>query len=223
MRCPFIDDVQQAEAKGGWAQMDRLGMVSNIALWVIALIQGCVLVVLVRQIGVLHLRLQPAGARTTNVGPEIGTTLPEIQANDIHGSLAPVITYGRARLLLFIAPPCDACRELLPAAKTIARNERGGLDVVFVTAFEDEAVNRTYVAQQGLGDWPYIMSAHLAQEYGVLGTPYALAVDAEGVVRAKGIVNHIEHLESLVEALSRGQATLDDYVASREGRSSHAP
>jgi len=203
-------------------QVDRIGVVSNIALWIVALIQGCVLVLLVRQVGMLHLRLQPAGARTTNVGPEIGMTLPEIQADDIHGNLVPIISYGRARLLFFIAPPCTACTELLPAAKTIARSERGRFDVVFITAFEDEAVNRTYVAQQGLADWPYVASAHLAQEYGVLGTPYALAIDADGIVRAKGIVNHIEHLESLVEALSRGQATLDDYVASRQEGSSHA-
>ncbi len=202
--------------------MEGLWFVSYIGLWIVTLIQACILVALLRQVGLLHLRLQPAGARTTNIGPEIGTRLPEIQVNDIFGDLVPVVSHSRARLLLFIAPPCSACAELLPGAKTLARSERTRMDVVFLTAFEDQEVNQAYVEQHALTDLPYVASAHLAQEYGVLGTPYALAIDADGIVRAKGIVNHIEHLESLVEALSRGQATLDDYVMSRQGRDSHA-
>ena len=38
-------------------------------------------------------------------------------------------------------------------------------------------------------------------------------IDAEGVIRAKGIVNTREHLESLFEAKERGVASVQEYMA----------
>ena len=48
--------------------------------------------------------------------------------------------------------------------------------------------------------------------------PYAVLVDAAGIVRAKGLVNSREHLESLFEAHERGVASLQDWLE-REGDS----
>src|SRR5262249_12684079 len=48
--------------------------------------------------------------------------------------------------------------------------------------------------------------------------PYAPLGDAGGVVRAKGLVNTREHLESLFEAMERGVASIQDYIESPEER-----
>jgi methylamine dehydrogenase accessory protein MauD len=42
--------------------------------------------------------------------------------------------------------------------------------------------------------------------------PYAVLIDSEGVLRAKGLVNTREHLESLIEAMDTGIATLQEYI-----------
>src|SRR5262245_43646093 len=46
-------------------------LISNIVLWVIVVVLAAVVVALVRQIGVLHERIAPAGALTQRQGPRI--------------------------------------------------------------------------------------------------------------------------------------------------------
>jgi methylamine dehydrogenase accessory protein MauD len=41
--------------------------------------------------------------------------------------------------------------------------------------------------------------------------PFAVLVDSKGVLRARGIVNSREHLESLFEAKRTGFASIQDY------------
>jgi methylamine dehydrogenase accessory protein MauD len=60
--------------------------------------------------------------------------------------------------------------------------------------------------------------------YGVAKLPYAVLLNGEGVVAAKGLVNNREHLESLFEAQARGVATLQNFLqrTDREQRSGAA-
>jgi hypothetical protein len=41
--------------------------------------------------------------------------------------------------------------------------------------------------------------------------------DAEGVLRARGLVNSREHLESLFEAEQRGVASIQEFLAREKG------
>jgi len=43
--------------------------------------------------------------------------------------------------------------------------------------------------------------------------PYAVLIDASGVIRAKGLVNSREHLESLIVAEETGFGTIQAYLA----------
>lgn len=174
---------------------------STAVLWVLILLILVYLVALTRQVGVLHLRIQPVGARITDMGPEIGEQLPELRASDVFGKPTDVIESGRPRLLLFVSPACIACQEILPAIKAVVKAERGALDVVLVTAVDDVAANSSFIEREGLAHLPYISSPSLAREYGVTATPYALLIDEDRIVRSKGIVNQIEHLESLFNML----------------------
>jgi methylamine dehydrogenase accessory protein MauD len=187
--------------------MNGFWLVSHIALWIVVLIQGIVLIALLRQIGLLHLRLQPIGARTTNVGPEIGETLPRTQVEDFFGRAIEIAEPGRPQLLLFIAPDCDVCGDLMLAMKAIARQEANRLGFVVLTSSEDKDLNTSYVNRHGLHNIPFVASSAVGGRFGVLGFPYAVLADERGIVRSKGIVNHIEHVESLIESLAAGHAT----------------
>ena len=53
----------------------------------------------------------------------------------------------------------------------------------------------------------------LFEQFGLTGIPHVVLIDGEGVVRAQGIVNQREHLESLFEAESLGVGTMQEYLA----------
>lgn len=200
--------------------MSGFWLISYLSLWLVVLCQTIAITELLRQIGVLHLRLRPAGARTMNAGPDLGARLPEARAHDAFGREVDVVAMGRPRMLLFVSPECSVCEGLLPGVKTIAKAERRRMDVVLLTALEDEKANRAYVEDRKLGGIPYVASRTLAESYRVMSAPYAVVLDEQGVVRAKGLVNHIEHLESLIEALRIGHPTLESYIRAENGRTS---
>ena len=71
---------------------------------------------------------------------------------------------------------------------------------------------RQLVAEQDLGAFPYVVSSPLGVSYQVSKLPYAVILDHEGVLRARGIINSREHLESLFEAKRLGVASMQDYL-----------
>jgi methylamine dehydrogenase accessory protein MauD len=74
------------------------------------------------------------------------------------------------------------------------------------------AEHEAFVARHGLERFAYVLSAPLGLAYRVGKLPYAVLVDETGAVRAKGLVNTREHLESLFEARERRVASIQDFV-----------
>lgn len=158
------------------------------------------LVILTRQIALLHLRLQPTGARVTDMGPDIGVQLEQYHAQDINGQDVLVVGGQRARLLLFVSPNCSVCHDLMPSVKAISKSYRRGAnshEIVLISVLEERSASLTYAQRHGIRDIPIVASATLAELFRIASTPYAVAIDENGVVKAKGIVNNVEHLESL--------------------------
>jgi methylamine dehydrogenase accessory protein MauD len=115
-------------------------------------------------------------------------------------------------LLLFVSPTCPVCKTLLPAVKSSGRDERSWLDVILASDGELGA-QREFVAAQGLEGTPYVVSAALGLAYQVSRLPFAALLDEQGVLRARGLVNSREHLESLFEAKRLGVASLQEYFS----------
>ena len=65
--------------------------------------------------------------------------------------------------------------------------------------------------------FPYVISEQLGVTYRVSRLPFAVLLDDEGVVRAKGLVNTREQLESLFNVLETGYASIQD-LASKEAQ-----
>jgi methylamine dehydrogenase accessory protein MauD len=176
-------------------------------------------VVLIRQIGLLHRRFAPTGARMINSGPEIGDQAPEVEGISLRGQRLRV---GGARakqlLLMFVSPACSNCKKIMPAILSLQKSERATLDIMLVTLTSDETSNREFAAQHGLINIPYIISGDIGLQYKVLLSPYGVLIDREGRVQSKGIVNNFEHLESLLNAADIGQGSFDSWM-----RESKAP
>jgi methylamine dehydrogenase accessory protein MauD len=187
-------------------------LVSNALLWVIVLALAGVVVALVRQIGVLHERLRPAGALAIAGGPRVGEPAPVVEAADLGGALHAVGAPegdGRDTLLFFLSPTCPVCKALLPALASLARDPR--LRVLLASdGARDE--HEAFVARERIA-LPYLLSTPLGLAWRVGKLPWAALYDAGGVVRAHGLVNTREHLESLLEARAQGVASIQEFLA----------
>jgi hypothetical protein len=133
---------------------------------------------LAREVGMLRLRLGPDVAlELEHEGPPLGVR------SAIIDRFSPG---GRAELALavFVSPDCRVCDGLEPAIGSLA-GER------FLAV-------ETFSEQDEQGIW---------RELNVPGSPYAIALDLDGVVLAKGTFNNLAQLESiLATAEQRGAA-----------------
>jgi methylamine dehydrogenase accessory protein MauD len=189
--------------------------ISNSVLWLLVLVLAAVVLALVRQVGVLHERIAPAGALMLQRGLTVGEAAPVLEVDDLEGRphrLGSARSDGRSTLLLFVSPSCPVCKSLLPAVKSSRGDERGWLDVVLASD-GDHGEQRAFVAAQGLEGIPYVVSTALGLAYQVSRLPFAALLDEQGILRARGLVNSREHLESLFEAKRLGVASLQEYFS----------
>ncbi len=187
--------------------------VSNVTLWVVVVALALALLAVVRQLGVLHERIAPVGALMLANGLKVGESAPRVEARDLEGrslTLGAARAEERATLLVFVSPTCPVCKALLPILKSSLASERGWLDIILASDGEI-AGQREFVRVQRLGEFPYIVSAPLGIAYQVSRLPFAALIDSQGVLRARGIVNSREHLESLFEAKRLGFGSIQDY------------
>lgn len=185
--------------------------VALLALMVAGLILG--FFVLARQIGILHERVAPVGAMINDSGPKIGETSPAFNLDSLTGGKVSIGNpSGTHSLVFFLSPTCPICKKLLPAIKSIQKSEANWLTVVLASD-GDQPRHDQMIAAEGLEAFPYVLSEHLGVTYRVSRLPFAVVLDEQGVVRAKGLVNSREQLESLFNALETGYASIQDLVS----------
>ena len=193
-------------------------MISNLVLWVAVVGLSALVVALLRQVGVLYERIAPAGALVAGAAPRVGEPAARVTITDLAGgavALGGASPDGRRTLLFFLSPTCPVCKTLLPVVRQIARAEARTLRVLFASdGPREEHVG--FARAQGIDERDYLLGAALGLAYRVAKLPYAVLVDASGIVRAEGLVNTREHVESLFEAMERGVASLDEYLRKTE-------
>jgi len=193
--------------------------VALIAQWVLLLGLAVVVLALVRQVGVLHQRIGPAGALMISKGVKIGEQSPTLKLQTLDGAeitVGALDPAGRSTLVMFVAPDCPVCASLLPALKSIGKQEASWLRLVFASD-GDPVRQATFRREKGLEDFPYVLSAPLGMSFQIGKLPYGVLLDANGVLVSLGLCNSREHVESLFEAKRLGVASLQDYLH-REGR-----
>jgi len=190
-------------------------IVSNVVLWIAVICLAGVVLALLRQVGILHERISPAGALVGREGPAPGDPAPELDVTDWSGQTLHIggrNPDARATLLFFVSPTCPVCKNLLPIAHSVCTVEdRAARLVVASDGPRDEHV--AFVREHALDAGCYVLSSGLGISYQVGRLPYAVLIDAEGVVRARGLVNTREHMESLFVASEHGVASVQEFIA----------
>jgi methylamine dehydrogenase accessory protein MauD len=192
--------------------MTQALIVSNVLLWIAVLALLVVVIALSRQIGILYERVAPMGALMMDAGPKVGDAAPPFELATLDGA-ALRLGGARARstLVFFLSPTCPVCKKLLPILKSVRAAEGRWLDIVFASDGERPAHDE-FRRRAALGDFPYVLSAELGMRYQVSKLPYAVLIDEAGRVRAKGLVNSREQLDSLFAARELGVASVQDYL-----------
>ena len=144
-----------------------------VALTAVAALTVAV-VALAREVGMLRLQLGPQAAlEVAGEGPPIGDRTLLIDRFD---------SGPRARLALavFSSEGCHLCRSLEPAVEAVGRDP-----LIALRVFDD------------------VRDADVWAELRVPGSPYAVALELDGTVRAKGTFNSFAQLETVLAAAER--------------------
>jgi methylamine dehydrogenase accessory protein MauD len=195
-------------------------LISQGLLWLLVLALAGMVLALARQIGVLHERIAPAGALYLAKGLKVGESAPLVEVTDLAGKALRIggsRSDGKSSLLLFVSPTCPVCKALLPVARASQRSEANWLEIILASD-GDAKTQREFVASQDLASFAYLVSAPLGMAYQINRLPYAVLIDEHGVLRARGIINSREHLESLFEAKRLGVASVQDYLENQAKR-----
>jgi len=194
--------------------MMSLLIVSQIVSWLVILGLGLALLAVARQVGVLHMRVAPAGALTPAKGPAAGELAPRIEAAAMDGSrlvIGGVLEKSRKQLLLFVSPHCPICKELIPVAKNFVRRE--GLDIIFMGDDGPEEIH-ALMAKMAIEPRLFVNSKTAGRLFHIDKLPNAVLIGEGGKILSKGLVNSREHLESLIVSHEMGVASVQDYLAS---------
>jgi methylamine dehydrogenase accessory protein MauD len=186
--------------------MEGPWLISYVVLWVLVLGMSVVILAHSRLLGVLHHRFGPAGAKQLADGPDIGSSLTELEARRFDGSVwkrqSPA---ERDLLLVFVSPQCQGCDRLAPHVVDFAHNH-SEVEVVLLSTLDDSGMNDAFVAYRKLSKQTYLNGIKLAEDLQVDGTPYGVWIDRHGIVRGKGLVNHYEHLLSGTQLATQDEA-----------------
>jgi len=187
-------------------------IVSNLVLWVAVLALLATVFALARQIGVLYERIAPMGALMIDGGPKVGDAAPAIDLRTLDDrAFATGGARQRSLLIFFLSPTCPVCKKLLPILKRIAADEGSWLELAFASDGERDE-HEAFRTRAGLDAFPYLLSTELGMAYRIGKLPYAVLVDETGHVRAKGLVNSREQLESLFTARELGVASVQEFL-----------
>lgn len=187
-------------------------IISQVLQWIVLIAFGFAGLALARQIGVLHVRVAPAGALDAGKGPAVGEQAPHLHVTTLDGTpmtIGAAVPSASLRLLMFVSAQCPLCKSLIPVAKSFAAAER--VDLVFV-GDDDPAAQRAMVAQHDMAAFPFVNSTEVGRAFEVDKLPHAVLLDASGKVLAKGLVNSREHLESLIVSHEMGVTHVQDYI-----------
>lgn len=175
--------------------------ISEVLLFVVGIVaisEGIAILALARAVGLLQLRLgREPGALTTAEGLPLYTEAPAVTGFDMARQTARTLPMTEGRFgLVFVDALCGVCRDIVRDAGRVAADRSWKVRIAIVAQGsheQNEVLRRLAPNIVFLSD----PSGEMQRLYGVQSTPYAFLIH-HNRVQAKGIVNHRDHLESVL-------------------------
>jgi methylamine dehydrogenase accessory protein MauD len=184
--------------------MNTLWVLSSVLQWAVIVALSVLVLSLVRQFGVLSLRLNPSAGLELNEGPGPGSEIPaeEIELFPAGNLLAGGVR-ERPLLIVSLSPDCSLCTSVARYLRALAADYATDVDILVVVKGTPRLV-REFVESHSLGDLPVALAQHVPKDLWSHSTPAGLVLTSEGTVAARGVPNALEHLEEMVRAGQHG-------------------
>jgi hypothetical protein len=181
--------------------MSTIWVISMVIQWAVIGVLGVVVLSLVRQLGLIGMRLDDFDRPVSVPGPAIGTTPPAYAVPLATGDAAFPLAGRRPKpqLLVFLSPDCGAC-EGIPAA--LHELDPRAADVLVALSVE-RADAAEYLAGGKLDGLNVALLDDIPGPYYVTVTPMAFALSADGVVAGRGHPRDRADLEDLLAVARR--------------------
>lgn len=162
-----------------------------ILIGILSVLTSVAVVALIRQVGVLHLRIRPVAGVTGVGGPDYGA---EIR---MPVPLAELARRPAERFVVgFVSPSCQVCGPVTSAFGRVARSGDPRTAVLLVIDSGQTAADN-YVRDKGVGFLPYLADAAAFAD-NVPGAPWAIVTDQSGMVIVSGGVNTLDNIEEML-------------------------
>jgi hypothetical protein len=162
-----------------------------ILIGILSALTSVAVVALTRQVGVLHLRIQPVAGVTGVGGPEYGTSIR------LPAPLPELAGRPATRFLVgFVSPSCRVCGPVTSALGRVARSSGPGTAVLLVVD-SSQAGAEEYVRGKSVSFLPYIAD-QAAFAGNVPGAPWVIVTDGAGKVIVSGGVNTLDNIEEML-------------------------
>lgn len=163
-----------------------------LLLVAMAIIEGVVLVAVMRQVGGILLQLRPATVgELEGEGPLPGTPVE-----------VPGLDSGTPAIVLFLSPNCALCEPLVPGIAVADHNYQDVEMMVAITGGRDE--DRFAYAER-VGSLAQPDLEQFESIWNIPGTPFAVGINKQSRVHSSGVVNSLDQIESLAESLLQAE------------------
>jgi len=170
---------------------------SYVALWVLVFGLALLVLLVYRHFGLSALGTLEGVQRD---GLAVGEEAREITGVDADGK-SFVWVPGVPTFLLFAAPECQPCAEVLPSVNRLAEvGPRLDLAVLAVVAGAGESATRMREKYRLRFPVTAEDGGEIFGDYRVRVTPFAFVIGEDGRVRAKGLCNSVSRIHDLLEA-----------------------
>lgn len=173
-----------------------------VSLWLLVILLGIVVLGLIRRVD--QLEATPVGRRAGDVGRGHGPALrrrpPIVDGYEVLG------VERRSRVVLFLSSTCGACDKLSAELLELGADpvEAGALDQLGFVVVADDEMKETFSESP----WSVVSQTDgkLSRAWNIPGTPYAVAIDAEGLVQGSGFVATLAQVNDVASSLGSGSA-----------------
>lgn len=181
--------------------MTSLLIASTLLLACVCCMLTLALLVLARQIGVLHERTAPIGQQPVLSGLQTGQALPRLTAKRLDNTpfnIGGAHDAGRSSLILFVSADCPVCKRIMPIVEVLANIH----DLDLILAGEGDIPALKVVATTMRPNAPPIITSHeLLLLLQISRLPTLVALDPHGVITSRDVANTKQQVEAQIATL----------------------
>ncbi|MDG5786177.1 redoxin domain-containing protein [Evansella sp. AB-P1] len=180
--------------------MEEFIFYSIILLWCLFLFHSFLLFLLFRQFGEIYLSSKEGIAKD---GVSLGATLPSAEAYSMINKKTVNIKgiSNKSSIILFLSPNCKPCRGIIDDWNKTQISYSKDVTFVMVIVGEEKEVfyfNNKYKLN---GEILWDESKGLFTRFKVRVTPFAFAIDRNGLINNKGLCGSKEQLDMYVQSI----------------------